>query len=133
MRVLAVLATTAMLLASCAGASVAPTIQSAPPGMADDYPAATTAPAPAAAVPAPPEVRLYSKLRAFVASETTNSVWVYEAAPDSPFALVTKIPVGSMPHQMAVSPDGEFVAVNNRMANTTSIIDPIALKEIARI
>jgi YVTN family beta-propeller protein len=135
MRVLAVLATSAMLLASCAGASVAPAVQSAPAAMADDYAAATTAPA-AAATPAPtatPEIRLYHKLRAFVASETTNSVWVYEAAPDSPFALVTKIPVGSMPHQMAVSPDGRFVAVNNRMANTTSIIDPIALKELVRI
>jgi YVTN family beta-propeller protein len=34
---------------------------------------------------------------------------------------------------MAVSPNGKFVAVNNRMANSTSIIDPIALKEIVRI
>jgi YVTN family beta-propeller protein len=125
-----------MLLASCAGASVAPAVQSGPPGMLDDYPAATATPAPAAAQPAPtatPEIRLYAKLRAFVASETTNQVWVYEAAPDSPFALVTKIPVGSMPHQMAVSPDGKYVAVNNRMANTTSIIDPIEMKELIRI
>src|SRR4029077_7414968 len=75
----------------------------------------------------------YKKLRAFVASETTNQVWVFEAAPDSPFALVTKIPVGPMPHQMAVSPDGKYVAVNNRMADTTSIIDPIEMKEIVRI
>ncbi|OLC56760.1 MAG: hypothetical protein AUH85_05235 [Chloroflexi bacterium 13_1_40CM_4_68_4] len=135
MRVIAVLATSAILLASCAGASVAPVVQSGPATTVDDYAAATTTPTPIVA-PAPaatPEIRLYAKLRAFVASESTNSVWVYEAAPDSPFALVTKIPVGSLPHQMAVSPDGKYVAVNNRMANTTSIIDPIEMKEIVRI
>jgi len=80
-----------------------------------------------------PEIRLYQKLRAFVASETTDQVWVMEAAPDSPFQMVTKIPVGRLPHQMAVSPDGKYVAVNNRMSNTTSIIDPVALREIVRI
>src|SRR5205823_13212232 len=87
-----------------------------------------------AAAPSPmPEIRLYAKLRAFVASETTNQVWVMEAAPDGPYQLVTKIPVGALPHQMAVSPDGKYVAVNNRMGDSTSIIDPIALKEIVRI
>src|SRR6266487_1968462 len=54
-------------------------------------------------------------------------------ASGAPYALVTKIPVGRMPHQLSVSPDGKFVAVNNRMANTTSIIDPIAMKEIVRL
>jgi len=135
MRVLAVLATSAVLLASCAGASVAPAVQSAPPGMSDEYSAATPAPA-AAATPVPsatPELRLYKKLRAFVASESTNQVWVMEAAPDSPFVPVTKINVGSLPHQMAVSPDGKYVAVNNRMGNSTSIIDPIEMKELIRI
>ena len=77
--------------------------------------------------------RLYAKLRVFVASESTDQVWVLEGAPDSQFELIGKIPVGRMPHQMSVSPDGKFVAVNNRMASTTSIIDPIGLKEIARI
>ena len=80
-----------------------------------------------------PELRLYEKLRVFVASESTDQVWVMEAAPDSPFTMVSKIPVGRMPHQMAVSPDGKYVAVNNRMGNSTSIIDPITMKEIARV
>jgi YVTN family beta-propeller protein len=131
-RVIAVIATCALVLASCAGTSVGPP---APP-----IPDATLAPAQpdaavvVAALPAPtPDIRLYQKLRVFVASESTDQVWVMEAAPDSPFQMVTKIPVGRMPHQMAVSPDGRYVAVNNRMANTTSIIDPIALKEIVRI
>ncbi len=120
------------MLASCAGASVAPPAPSALPDetIAPPVPDAVVV----APLPAPtPEIRLYQKLRVFVASESTDQVWVMEAAPDSPFQMVTKIPVGRMPHQMAVSPDGKYVAVNNRMANTTSIIDPIALKEIVRI
>ena len=122
------------MLASCAGAR-------ATPPFASPDPIASAAPSDASAVvvtPAPqptstPELRLYDKLRVFVASESTDQVWVIEAAPDSPFTMVAKIPVGRMPHQMAVSPDGKYVAVNNRMANSTSIIDPVAMKEIARV
>ena len=132
-RVLAVLVTSALVLASCGGAQIGATTPSA---TADATAAPTDAPVTALAAPAPnptPELRLYAKLRAFVASETTNQVWVMEATPDGPYQMVTKIPVGSMPHQMAVSPDGKYVVLNNRMANTTSVIDPIALKEIVRI
>lgn len=110
---------------------MAPAIDAAVAG-SDDAPtpsaAGTEAPAP---VPAP--APRYAKLRVFVASESTDQVWVLEAAPGQPFALVTKIPVGRFPHQVAVSPDGKYVAVNDRLANATSIIDPVALKEIARI
>ena len=76
---------------------------------------------------------MYDKLRVFVASESTDSVWVFEAAPDGQYAQIGKIPVGRVPHQMAVSPDGKFVVVNNRMGNTTSVIDPVAMKELIRI
>jgi len=133
LRVIAAIATSAIVLASCAGSAVAPPATPAVlPDAAQTIPDA--APAVVAPLPAPtPEIRLYQKLRAFVASESTDQVWVMEAAPDSPFQMVTKIPVGRMPHQMAVSPDGKYVAVNNRMANTTSIIDPILMKEIIRI
>ena len=134
MRVLAILLT-ALVAASCGGAYVAPAPMSAD-ATAVPSPAPTDAVVLAAAAPSPaptPTLRMYAKLRVFVASETTNQVWVMEAAPGEPFAMVTKIPVGTMPHQMAVSPDGKYVAVNNRMADSTSIIDPIALKEIVRI
>jgi YVTN family beta-propeller protein len=47
--------------------------------------------------------------------------------------LIGKIQVGKLPHQMAVSPDGKYVAVNNRLADSTSIIDPVAMKELVRI
>ncbi|HLZ47624.1 MAG TPA: YncE family protein, partial [Candidatus Limnocylindria bacterium] len=86
--------------------------------------------APEGATPAGPR---YSKLRVFVASENTEQVWVLEGAPKGQFSLVSKIPVGKLPHQMAVSPDGKYVAVNNRLGDSTSIIDPIAMKEIVRI
>jgi YVTN family beta-propeller protein len=77
--------------------------------------------------------RLYAKLRVFVASETTEQVFVFDGAPGAEYALVGKIPVGRMPHQLSVSPDGKYVAVNNRMASTTSVIDPITMKEIVRL
>ena len=133
MRGLALLVIGVVLLVSCAGASVAPT--SSEVETINEVAAPTTVPAPIPSPTAEPTVdpRLYAKLRVFVASESTDQVWVLEGAPDSPFALVGKIPVGRMPHQLSVSPDGKFVAVNNRMANTTSVIDPIAMKEIVRL
>jgi YVTN family beta-propeller protein len=132
-RGFALLAIGVVLLASCAGASVAPT--SSESGATEDVAAPTAIPASTPSPTAEPTVdpRLYAKLRVFVASESTDQVWVLDGAPDAPFALVSKIPVGRMPHQLSVSPDGKFVAVNNRMANTTSVIDPIAMKEIVRL
>lgn len=133
MRRLALLAIGAVLLASCAGGPVAAT--STKSDQTDVLVASTPPAAPAPAATARPTVDpgLYAKLRVFVASESTDQVWVLDGAPDAPFALVGKIPVGRMPHQLSVSPDGRFVAVNNRMANTTSVIDPIAMKEIVRL
>ena len=75
----------------------------------------------------------YAKLRVFVASETTEQVWVLEGAPKAQFAVVARIPVGKLPHQMAISPDGKWVAVNDRLSDQTSIIDPVAMKEVARV
>jgi YVTN family beta-propeller protein len=90
---------------------------------------ATVAPAPTPT----PRPALYSRLRVFVASESTDQIWVLDGVPGHEFALVGKIPVGRLPHQLAVSPDGKWVAVNNRMANSTSVIDPVSMKEVARI
>ena len=123
-----------VLLASCAGASVStPTPSDSADG--EDVAAPSVIPTAVATPTAAPTPvpRLYQKLRAFVSSESTDSVVVLEGAPDGQFTQVAKIAVGRLPHQMAVSPDGKFVAVNNRMANTTSVIDPVAMKEIARI
>ncbi len=137
MRVLALLLT-ALVAASCGGAYLTPgQMEGMDQASAVPTPAGTDDPAvvaPSAPSPAPATTpRLYAKLRVFVASETTNQIWVMEAAPGEPFAMVTKIAVGTMPHQMAVSPDGKYVAVNDRMSDQTSIIDPVSLKEIVRI
>ena len=92
-----------------------------------------TTPEPAGTATPAPSAPAYSKLRVFVASENTEQVWVLEGPPKGRFGLVAKIPVGKLPHQMAVSPDGKYVAVNNRLGDSTSIIDPIAMKELVRI
>src|SRR5437879_7384127 len=84
-------------------------------------------------VPAPSPAPLYSKLRVFVASESTDQVWVLDGKPGEPYALVGKIAVGRFPHQLGVSPDGKWVAVNNRMGNSTSVIDPASMKEVVRL
>jgi YVTN family beta-propeller protein len=106
-------------------AATAPDVQVAPTATPEPNPSPTPRPT--------VDPHLYAKLRVFVASEITAEVSVFDGAPGADFALVGKIPVGKMPHQMAVSPDGKFVTVNNRMANTTSVIDPIAMKEIVRL
>jgi YVTN family beta-propeller protein len=130
------LAVFVVLLASCTDASVrAPSEAGATLDVASATVAPTVAPlaTPSATAQPTPKPRLYAKLRVFVASENTDSVVVLEGAPGGQYAQVAKIAVGRLPHQMAVSPDGRFVAVNNRMANTTSVIDPLTMKEIARI
>jgi len=100
---------------------------------ASSEPLATPSAAPAP-TPTPTSPPRYARLRVFVASESTNQVWVLDGAPPrGAFALVARIPVGTFPHQMAVSPDGKWVAVNNRLADSTSIIDPSSMKEVIRI
>ncbi len=127
------LAVLAIVMSSCAidaaelPATPAPTVAPSEVALATATPAAVATATP---VPSGPS---YSKLRVFVASENTEQVWVLEGAPKEKFALVAKIPVGKLPHQMAVSPDGKYIAVNNRLGDSTSIIDPIAMKEIVRI
>lgn len=120
--------TSALVLASCASGSAVPAVP-AVPTIAAVEPVASSAPTPSPT----PTPRLYSKLRVFVASESTDQVWALEATGSGQFEPIAKIPVGRLPHQMAVSPDGKYVAVNNRMAASTSIIDPLTLKEVVRI
>lgn len=129
-RSIALLAVVGALMSACATDGFAPPTPT-PVGSPD--PEASPSPPPTP-VPTSPTGPAYTKLRAFVAAENAAEVWVLEsAAPRGAFALVTKIPVGKLPHQMAVSPDGKFVAVNNRLGDSTSIIDPVAMKEIVRI
>ena len=133
MRSFALLAVLAILMSACAidaaELPATPAPSASPTAVA--LPSATASGAAATSAPSGPT---YSKLRVFVASENTDQVWVLEdSAPKGQFALIGKIQVGRLPHQMAVSPDGKYVAVNNRLAESTSIIDPVAMKEIVRI
>jgi YVTN family beta-propeller protein len=127
------LAVLAIVMSSCAidAAELPPT--PTPTVAPSEVAVLTPAPLATATSPAAPIAPTYGKLRVFVASENTEQVWVLEGAPKEKFALVAKIPVGKLPHQMAVSPDGKYVAVNNRLGDSTSIIDPVAMKEIVRI
>ena len=70
-------------------------------------------------------------LRVFVASETTNSLWVLEGG--ATFTVVGRIEVGRMPHNISISPDGRWIAAANRMGNSVSIVDPIRMVEVARV
>lgn len=118
-----------ILVAACASTTVdAPVLSGNAQGQPE--PASSHTPTP---IPAPSPATLYSKLRVFVASESTDQVWVMDGKPGEPYALVGKISVGKLPHQLGVSPDGKWVAVNNRMGNSTSVIDPLSLKEVVRL
>jgi len=81
-RGLAFLLIGVVLLAGCAGASVAPTSSDAPD--TKEYAAPTAIPTSVAKPTAQPtaqptvEPRLYAKLRVFIASESTDSVVVLE-------------------------------------------------------
>src|SRR5438132_11822756 len=120
-----------MVIAACASTTAdAPAVSDVASYEAEPAPASSPTPTP---IPAPSPTPLYSKLRIFVASESTDQVWVLDGKPGEPYALVGKIAVGKLPHQLGVSPDGKWVAVNNRMGNTTSIIDPFAMKEVVRL
>lgn len=126
------LAVFAVVLGACGiDAAEPPATTAASPTASQVVPSAV----PGTPVPAQQQVPAarYSKLRVFVASENTEQVWVLEAAPGAPFAVIGKIPVGKLPHQMAVSPDGQWVAVNNRLSASTSIIDPVTMKEVVRL
>lgn len=116
------LAVVALLLAACAPAVRAPVVP-----VAGDLVVAASAPDPE---PGPPAAPKAPRFRLFVASETSAQVWVLEG---DPLAVVEKISVGKLPHNISVSPDGKWVAVANRLGSTVSVIDPRELREVARV
>ena len=122
-RFAACLAALAAVAGACGPAPLA-TVDSPSPAPSES-PRDTPAPNPdETASPSPPK-----RPRFFVASESTGQVWVLEG---QPLAVVAKIPVGKFPHNISVSPDGQWVAVANRFGNSVSVISPRELKEVAR-
>jgi DNA-binding beta-propeller fold protein YncE len=120
----------AVLVAGCGGSEVAP---SSSPATASTAPSALfVAPAASSVAPSPAATPLpYTKIRVFVASESTDSVFVLEGG--TTFEVVAQIKVGTFPHNISVSPDGKWVATADRYGNMVSIIDPVAMKEISRV
>lgn len=92
--------------------------------------APTFVPSAAPAIPAPTAAP-YATLRVFVASESSDSLVVLEGG--AAFEVVGKIPVGRFPHNLSVSPDSRWLAVADRLGNTVTIVDPIAMKQLSRI
>lgn len=68
----------------------------------------------------------------FVTSEKTDTVNVFRGpVPDLEF--VKGIPVGKDPHNLAISPDGRWVATGDRRSGEVSLLDTSSLTEVARI
>ena len=94
-----------MVIAACASTTAdAPVVSDVASYEAEPAPASSPTPTP---IPAPSPTPLYSKLRIFVASESTDQVWVLDGKPGEPYALVGKIAVRKLPHQLGVTPDGK--------------------------
>src|SRR4029450_3844027 len=101
--ILAAIIAGTLVLAACGDTHASPLVElspiaALPTASPTEAPVAVTTPIPTAT----PELRLYDKLRVFVASESTDQVWVLEAKPSGAFEVIAKIPVGRLPHQMAV-------------------------------
>lgn len=73
-----------------------------------------------------PEVSL------FVTSEARNTIGVYRGT-GAVLKKVATIPVGKGPHNLALSPDGRWVAVDNRRSDEVSMIDTMMLTEVIRL
>jgi DNA-binding beta-propeller fold protein YncE len=68
----------------------------------------------------------------FVVSETTDTVNVYRG-PVPDLAPVASIKVGREPHNLGMSPDGQWVATSDRRSGEVSVIDVRTLTEAVRI
>lgn len=117
-----------LVAAACVPAASAPPQSS--PVAATQPPVESPAVAQPEPSPAPSPSPAPKKARFFVAAEFKEEVWVLEG---EPLQVVAKVPVGRLPHNISVSPNGRWVATANRMSGTVSVIDPRELREVARI
>lgn len=139
MRALALAMASAIVAACGTGAGDPPANV---PGAVETVNVATPTPSGVARLPAAPAATpqppLYDKLRVFVASEGsyfrgTGELIVLESVGKKEFVQVGRLQMGGWPHNMAVSPDGKWVAVANRASHQVSIVDPVMLTEVARV
>jgi YVTN family beta-propeller protein len=69
---------------------------------------------------------------AYVANKGSNTVSVIDTAANPP-AVVTPVPVGTIPVGVAVTPDGTHVYVANLGSNTVSVIDTASNAVVATV
>lgn len=134
----------ALLAAACtpaAGSTGAAAVTSPSPVAT---PAPTEAPAPSAApseaptAPSATPAAPFAKLRVFVAAEgdyprAPGQLVVLESDRAAPFTEIARIPMGTWPHNVAVAPNGRWVAVADRASDQVGIVDPVSLTELARV
>ncbi len=124
-----------IVIAACGGDPRAGAPELAQPADATRS-AEPTAVATAAPAPQPGE---YGKLRIFVASEGAyeagkpGDLYVLESTGRSEVTAVAKIPMGLWPHNIAVSPNGRWVAVADRLSDQVGIVEVDTLTEISRV
>ena len=71
-----------------------------------------------------------AQTRAYVTNSHDNTVSVIDTATAS---VITTVPVGSSPDEVAVTPNGRFVYVANQLGNTVSVIDAASNTVIATV
>jgi YVTN family beta-propeller protein len=91
----------------------------------------TPAPAPAGAVCSPTFVSVSADDRQlYVACNHGNTLQVLDAAT---LQLIKEIPVGAGAYNVEPSPDGRWIVVTNKKAQSVSVVDARSLTEVARI
>ena len=68
--------------------------------------------------------------RLLVLNKDEDTVWFVDAGSGARLGVV---PVGSHPHEVAITSDGGTAYVSNAMGNSVSVIDTAAMKEAGRI
>ena len=128
---LAAVAVWMSLAAACGGSPAPPTATVSPSAPAATVEVETRSPTPATAPeatgtpPSPPPSTLL-----FAASEADGALYVFRNLDVDPIAMIPTVPG---PHNLALSPDGRWVAVSSPSAGEVSIIDSRALVEVARL
>ena len=101
-------------------------------GAAAPAPAAATAPAPAVDNECAPTFVSLSRddQTLYVACNHKGTLQVWDAVA---LTMRTEVPVGAGAYNVEPSPDGKFVLVTNKKAQSVSVVDAKTLKELARV
>ncbi len=128
---LAAIAVLMSLAVACGGSPAPPsaTVSPSTPATAEEAEIRSPTPATAPEATGTPPPRPPSTLL-FAASEAEGTLHVFRNLDDEPIAVIPTVPGA---HNLAVSPDGRWIAVSSPSAGEVSIIDSRALTEVARL